>query len=79
MVVSGQRHAPAALRPAMTRCLIVQEVGWAPGPVWTSVENIGPPTGIRSPDPSARSESLYRLSYRPTRNDYTQLYVRIKI
>ena len=28
---------------------IVQETGWAPGPVWTGAENLAP-TGIRSPD-----------------------------
>ena len=28
------------------------------------VRNISPPTGIRSPDRPARSQSLYRLSYR---------------
>ena len=42
---------------------IVQEAGWAPGPVWTGAENLAP-TGIRSPDRRARSQSLYRLSYR---------------
>ena len=42
---------------------IVQEAGWAPGPVWTGAENLDP-TGIRSPDRPARSQSLYRLSYR---------------
>ena len=41
---------------------IVQEAGWAPGPVWTGVENLAP-TGIRSPDRPARSQSLYRLRY----------------
>jgi hypothetical protein len=41
---------------------IVQEAGWAPGPVWTGAENLAP-TGIRSPDRSARSQSLYRLRY----------------
>ena len=40
----------------------VQEAGWAPGPVWTCAENLVP-TGIRSPDRPARSQSLYRLSY----------------
>jgi hypothetical protein len=40
---------------------IVQEAGWAPGPVWTG-GNLGP-TGIRSPDRPARSQSLCRLSY----------------
>ena len=41
---------------------IVQEAGWAPGPVWTDVEYLAP-TRIRSPDRSACSESLYRLRY----------------
>jgi hypothetical protein len=41
---------------------IVQEAGWAPGPVWTGDENLAA-TGIRSPDRPARSESLYRVSY----------------
>jgi len=45
---------------------IVQETGWAPGPVWTGAENLTP-TGIRSPDRPSRSQSLYRLSYRSTR------------
>ena len=40
-----------------------QEAGWAPGPVWTGAENLAP-TGIRSPDRPARSQSLYWLSYR---------------
>jgi hypothetical protein len=42
---------------------ILQEAGWAPAPVWTGAENLAP-TGIRSPDRPARSQSLYRLSYR---------------
>jgi len=36
---------------------IVQETGWAPGPVWTGAENLAD-TGIRSPDRPARSQSL---------------------
>jgi hypothetical protein len=41
---------------------IVQEAGWALGPVWTGAENLTP-TGIWSPDRPARSQSLYRLRY----------------
>ena len=41
---------------------ILQEAGWAPGPVWTGAENLAS-TGIRSQDHQARSQSLYRLSY----------------
>jgi len=42
---------------------ILQEAGWAPGPVWTGAKNLAP-TGIRSPDRPARSQSLYQLRYR---------------
>jgi hypothetical protein len=42
---------------------IVQEAGWDAGPVWTGAENLAP-TGIRSPDRPARSQSLNGLSYR---------------
>jgi hypothetical protein len=41
---------------------VIQEDGWAPGPVWTGGKNLAP-TGIRSPDRPARSQSLYRLRY----------------
>ena len=37
--------------------------GWAPRTVWKVAENLAP-TEIRSPDRPARSESIYRLSYR---------------
>jgi hypothetical protein len=50
----GQRHAPAAIYPRENPVPIVQEAGWAPGPVWTGAENLAP-TGIRSPDCPARS------------------------
>jgi hypothetical protein len=42
---------------------IAQEAWWAPELVWTGAENLAP-TEIRSPDRPARSQSLYRLSYR---------------
>jgi hypothetical protein len=41
---------------------ILWEVGWAPGPVWTSEKNLVP-TRNRSPNRRARSKSLYRLRY----------------
>jgi len=43
MGISGQRHAPAALTRERYQVPIVQEAGWAPGPVWTGAENIDPP------------------------------------
>jgi len=33
--VSGQQHATAALYPGKDPVPILQEAGWAPGPVWT--------------------------------------------
>ena len=57
----GQHHAPAALSPGKTQYLLYRSLG---GPQGRSgrVRKITP-TGIRSPDRPARSESLYRLSY----------------
>jgi hypothetical protein len=60
--MKGQRHASAALCPGKDPVPIVQEAGWAPGPVCTDAENLDP-TGIRSLDRPARSQSLYRLRY----------------
>jgi hypothetical protein len=50
------------LAPEKNSVAIVQEAGWASGPVWTGAENLAP-TGIRSPDCPARRQSLYRLRY----------------
>ena len=57
--VGGQRHAPAALPPGKTRYPLYRRLG---GPDCTGAGNLSP-TGIRSPDRPARSESLYLLSY----------------
>ena len=53
---------PDRFNPEKDTVPIVYEAGWAPEPVWT-VRKFSPPhpTGIRSPDHPARSESLYRL------------------
>jgi len=48
---------------------IVQEAGWAPGPVWTGVENLTP-TGFRYPDYPACSQSLYRLRLSTHKQEY---------
>jgi len=58
----GKPHAPAALYPGKDPVPILQEVGWALGPVWTGAENFAS-TGVPSLDRPARSQSLYRLSY----------------
>jgi hypothetical protein len=62
MVVGGQRHVPAALPPGKRPVPIIQEAGWASGTVWKGAENLAP-TGIRTLDRTAGSESLYRLLY----------------
>jgi hypothetical protein len=53
---------PRPLYPGKDPVPIVQEAGWASGPVWTCAKNLVS-TGIRSPDRPARSQSLYRMSY----------------
>jgi hypothetical protein len=71
--VGGQSHAPAPITPGKTRCPLYRRLG---GPKGRSgqVRKISPPTGIRSPDPPGRSESLYRLSYPGHRACYQKLY-----
>jgi hypothetical protein len=32
--------------PGKDQVTILQEAGWAPGPVWTVEENLGPPPGF---------------------------------
>ena len=53
---------PGHFTPGKDPVPIVQEAGWASGPVWTGEENLAP-TGIRSPDRPAHRLSLYRLRY----------------
>jgi len=61
MGVGGQHHAPAASTPGKDPVPILQEVWWAPGPVWTGGKSRPHRNSI--PDRPARSQSLYRLSY----------------
>jgi len=58
----GQPHAPAASTLGKTRYPLYRRLR---GPQGRSgqVRKISPPTGIRSPDRPAQSQSLYRLSY----------------
>ena len=73
MGVGGQHHAPAAFTPGKDPVPIVQEAGWASEPLWIGAENLAP-TGIRSPDFPARSESLYRLRQPGFSSAYITLY-----
>ena len=56
---------------------IVKESLWAPSPVWTGSKYLAP-TGIRSPDHPATSESLYCLHY-PGPRIYIYIYINIYI
>ena len=62
MELGGQSYAPAASTPLKDPVPIVQEAGWAPGPVWMGGKSR--PHLVSIPDRPARSQSLYRLSYR---------------
>jgi hypothetical protein len=64
---------PGRFTPRNDPVPIVQEAQWAPGPV-TGTENLAP-TGIRSPDRPAHSESLYRLSYPDPPMDNTNVAI----
>jgi len=60
----GVRITPQPLfTPGKDPVPIVQEAGWASGPVWKGAENLVP-TGIRSPDRPARSQSHSNCRYR---------------
>jgi hypothetical protein len=61
---------PGRFTPGKDPVPIVQEAGWAPGPVWTCAKYLAP-TGIRLPDRPARSKSLYRLIYPDPQHCYT--------
>ena len=58
MGVGGQRRARPVHPQERDPVPIVQEAGWASGPVWMGVENLAP-TGIRSPDPPALYIYIY--------------------
>jgi len=57
--VGSASRSGRSLPPGKNRYPLYRRLG---GPVWTGAENLAP-TGIRSPDRPARSQSLYRLHY----------------
>ena len=73
MGVGGQRHAPAALPPGKTRYPLYTRLG---GPQGRSeqLRKISPPTRIRFPDRPARNNSLYRMSYPATADQYREVH-----
>ena len=42
----GSAPRPGRFTPGKDPVSIVQEAGWAPGPVWTGAENLAPPQGF---------------------------------
>jgi hypothetical protein len=64
MKLGGQRHAPAALPRGKTQYRLYRRLGW---PKRVGLDGYGkyrpPPHRDSIPEPPARSESLYRLSY----------------
>ena len=60
--MGSQLHAPSALTQGKNLVPIAQEAVAAPGPVWRGTVNLVP-TGVRTEDRPARTESLHRLSY----------------
>jgi hypothetical protein len=62
MRVGVQRHAPAVLPTGKTRYTLYRRLGGSQGRSGR-VRKISSPTGIRSPDREARSQSQYGLSY----------------
>ena len=60
MGVGGQRHAPGRFTPGKGPLPIVQEVGWATGPVLIGAENLAS-AGIRSSEGPASRYTVYAL------------------
>jgi hypothetical protein len=71
--------APRPLYPCETDTIrMAPEAGWASRPVRAGAENLSS-TGIRSSDRRARSESLYRLSYRGPLPQTAQTYLHLLV
>jgi hypothetical protein len=70
MEIGSQNHVSAALFPGKRTAARCAEIVGAPETVRRGAENLLP-TGIRSPDPSAGSESLYRLLHKSSLKTYS--------
>ena len=68
----GQRHVLAAFSPGKDPVPIVQEVVWAPGPVWT-VRKISPPPGFNQRTVRPVASHLTDYVTRPTMNQVNNL------
>jgi hypothetical protein len=61
MSLGGQRHILADLSPGKSSVHIVQDVEWAPKPVWAGVQNLVL-TGFRNPDRPISVDSTFICS-----------------
>jgi hypothetical protein len=63
--VGGQHHTTLYPRQ-LTRCPILCEPVWAPGPGWTGAENLAPPPGFDPPkfQPVASRHTNYTVTAR---------------
>jgi hypothetical protein len=72
--LGGHHHSPAALTPGEDPVPIVQEAGWAPGPIWAGAENLAlPGFDPRTVQPLASRYTDYamlalRFQYPPPNN-----------
>ena len=74
--MGGKRHASATLPQERVPVPIVQEAGWASGPVWYGAENLAP-TGFETTNLRARKEWLYRLYFLGLQLDYCQIFTAV--
>ena len=70
--VSGQQHASAALYPRKDPVPILQEAGWAPGPVWTVGKSR--PNRDLIPDRPARSSVAIPTELSPPPHTHIYIY-----
>jgi hypothetical protein len=79
MEVGGQRHAPAAL-PPWNRPNTHYTGRWVGlGAGMDGYGKVSPPTGDKTPDRPARSESLYQLRYPSCQYIYVWIYIKKQI
>ena len=65
------------LSPGEDPVPILQEAGWTPGPVCTGGKSR--PYRDSIPDPPARNQSLYRLSYPAHTHTHTHIYIYVRV
>jgi hypothetical protein len=74
MGVGGRPYAAAAFTSGKDPVPIVQEAGWARGPVWTSAENLAPPGfDPRTVQPVASRYTDYAIPDPKMRGRYNEI------